>query len=190
MAAKRASAIHAEWWASGTLPDGTPWQEQVMLRGTWPASLEYDLNALMVQKAVQLGAPTDGTVDRAFLEEHVVEFLPLTPQQDLLKVRAMVLAEGTSMRYEPTPEQEAAGLPGDEIPFDDAWFDTLAARDRKFILAEIANRSGSIAAKAAEETAGPGLPLASSLAISSNGILAATPAPPDQAPAASPITGS
>lgn len=188
MAVKRPSPIIADWWTSGTEPDGTPWSEQVMLRGTWPADLEDQINLLLVQAAGDMGiAPED--VDRAFLEAHVVDLFPLKAKQDRLKVAAMVLPVGTSLRYEPTEEQAAAGLPGDEIPFDTAWYDTLASRDRKFILAAIEERSGSIAAKAVAETAGPGLPLASSSPINLSGTSAETVAPPAVVPDALPITG-
>lgn len=177
MASKRPSAVHADWWE----PD-----EQVMLRGVWPHGLETARMAVVtrhLQGELDLtGLSRDELND--YLQAHPATAIAIGQEAELELLRAMVLKEGTLLRYEPTAEQVAAGQPGDPVPFDQDWFADLSRRDWQFLLAEVQQRSDSIAVQAEEETRADDVPTASSSAASSSGTLADRPAagsdrPPD-----------
>lgn len=140
--------VRADWWDKGVDPtNGEEWKEEVLLRPI----LSRDLQQKAAKAALK--PPANVTMED-FQNASPIQMLMWTDQSLMEKTLMLGMIKAWKFRYEPTPEQETAGLPGDLRECSEESLSELSDEDVQFIMEEINKRSKSVRREAEEAKPG------------------------------------
>lgn len=135
--------------------DGWDAGDEVYLRPTLTTAMQREIAHFLplpegMTKAQFTALPED---ERQALAEEQTDSIAI----GLLMLKLMVVR--WTSRYAPTPEQAAAGLPGDPIPLTEDTLGALDPEDFQFLVDECQKRAKSLMGPAGDDTATTEAPL-------------------------------